>query len=131
MTSHQLLKPVRTLEQARVDSVIATSKAAGSWPLTPGEGPFDEIERQADIYKAALAIHEASTKALCDLAECSRELARYVTCDQEWWAVEIDGSHDDTFSNTFGQMPEAIARAKRADDWLDDGPETTSERAEA
>jgi hypothetical protein len=113
MTSTYLERDRRTEEHVRVEAVIRSVDAAGNWPVTTADNVFDEIERQQDIYKAALAIHEASTKALAVLAERSREHARYVTCDQEWWAVEIDGSHEDTFSSTFGCLPKAIERARR------------------
>jgi hypothetical protein len=88
---------------------------AGGWAATPsiGHDPWDEVARQREIHDAALAVVEAARHALMVLATRSRAHRRHVSCDQEDWARTIADCLDDMVGDTFGCLPQAIARAQR------------------
>lgn len=110
-TSEYLNRPLRLVEQATVDRVIADNQDAGNWPVS--FDPSDEIERQQAIYHAAKNILEATENALIKLAVQSQDHRSVVNADQEDWPIDISGFLEDLTNETFGCLPQAIERARR------------------
>ena len=97
------------------DCIDDLARNAGGWADLPSiaRDPWDEVARQQDIHDAAMTIVDTARRALLVLANRSRAHRRMVTCDQEDWGTTITDGFDDLVGDTFGCLPEAIARARR------------------
>lgn len=100
---------------AAAGCVLECAVAAGGRPQAAGlaNDPWDEIARQQEIYDAAMALVETAREALVHLACRSRRHRRLVSCDQDDWHAIIADGFDDMVGDSFGCLPQAIARARR------------------
>ena len=88
-------------------------KPAASLRGSDGCAPLDEISRQDDIHREALAIIDATRTSLHNLAHQSQQIRSIVSCDQEDWPAIIRDHLEDMLGDTFGCLPDAIERARR------------------
>lgn len=104
----------RPCRQTRATYDRATRVEPAASPCgSDGCVPREEISRQDDIHREALAIIDAARTSLHDLARRSQEIRSFVSCDQEDWPTIIRDCLEDMMGDTFGCLPDAIERARR------------------
>ena len=109
-TSTYLNRPIREVEQATFDRVIADNQDAGNWPASLD--PRDEIERAEAIKKAAWAIMSSAEQTLTKLAIRLEDNRSVIHADQADWPVTIAEVFEDLDGNTFGCLTRKIDEAK-------------------